>query len=147
MRRFLAVSTILALALVGCGGPTIAGEYDMSGGKMPAGGSAKMTFADSKVNVAIAIPLPTGGNPIKMDMSGTYTVNGDKLDMDITTAKLDESSVPAALKPMIAANKGQMDAMKFKTTGTFKIEGDVVTYTAKDDKGADASMTLTKVKK
>ena len=147
MRRILAASSLFALALVGCGGPSLSGDYDISGGKMPSGAKSTANFSGSNVVINMELPLPTGGAPIKMDMSGTYTLSGEKLEINITTAKLDESSIPAALKPMIDANKGQMEGLKSKLTGTVKFEGDVATYTAKDEKGGDASMTFTKAKK
>ena len=147
MRRFLAASSLFAVALVGCGGPSLSGDYDISGGKMPAGAKSVANFSGSNVTIKLELPLPTGGTPLKMDMSGTYTLAGEKLDISITSAKLDESTVPAALKPMIEANKRQMDDLKTKMSGTVKFEGDVATYTAKDEKGGDASMTFTKVKK
>lgn len=147
MRRILGASSLFALALVGCGGPSLSGDYDISGGKMPSGAKSTANFSGSNVVIKMELPLPTGGAPIKMDMSGTYTLSGEKLEINITTAKLDESSIPAALKPMIDANKGQMEGLKSKLTGTVKFEGDVATYTAKDEKGGDASMTFTKAKK
>jgi len=147
MRRILAASSLFALALVGCGGPSLSGDYDISGGKMPSGAKSTANFSGSNVVIKMELPLPTGGAPIKMDLSGTYTLSGEKLEINITTAKLDESSIPAALKPMVDANKGQMEGLKSKLTGTIKFEGDVATYTAKDEKGGDASMTFTKAKK
>ncbi len=147
MRRILAASSLFALALVGCGGPSLSGDYTVDAGKMPQGMKAVANFSGSNVLIKMEMPIPMGDKPIKMEMSGTYTLSGENLVMDITSTKLDESSVPAALKPMLDANKGQMDQMKSKSTGTVKFEGDVVTYTAKDEKGADASMTMTKVKK
>jgi hypothetical protein len=147
MRRILAASSLFALVLVGCGGPSLSGDYEVSGGKMPNGAKSTANFSGSNIVIKMELPLPTGGAPLKMDMSGTYTLSGEKLDIDISSAKLDESSVPAALKPMIDANKGQMEGLKSKLTGTVKFEGDVATYTAKDEKGGDASMTFTKAKK
>ncbi len=146
MKRSLLAVSFSTLILAGCGGPSLAGDYDVSGGTLPAGQKAVATFSGSNVNVKLDLTLPGAGGALKMDLGGTYTLAGDKLDMSITTVKIDEASIPPQLKALIAANKGQADAMKFKTTGTIKFDGDTATYTAKDDKGQDASMTFTKVK-
>jgi hypothetical protein len=131
----------MSILLVGCSKPSLVGKWNVTGTKgLPPGSTLVMEFTDSKYSGDLTISQ-MGAN-IKIKSDGNYTFDGKKVVMTTTSSKIDESTVPAALKAMLPMIKQQMDAQNGKAIeGETKIEGDTVTITDKD-----SSQTLTRIK-
>ena len=146
MRRILAASSLFAFTLVGCGGPSMVGDWTVVSDKMPGGAAATANFTSS--GYTMNVEAGQGGMNIVIKMDGTYTLKGDQLTMTSGNVTIDDSKIPAAYRSLVAPVQKQLDEQKGKSnTGTIKIEGDVATFNGKDDKGGPITMTFTKVKK
>lgn len=146
MRRIVALSSLFALALVGCGGPSLVGDWNVTSDKMPGGAAATANFTGS--DYKMEVKAGQGGMNIVIKMDGTYTLKGDQLTMTSGKVTIDDSQIPAAYKSLVAPLQKQLDEQQGKSsTGTLKIEGDTATFTGKDDKGSPINMTFSKIKK
>lgn len=146
MRRILAASSLFALALVGCGGPSLSGDWTVTNDKLPPGATATANFTSNTFKMDIK--AGQGGVNVSITTDGNYTLKGEELSMTTVNSTFDDSQIPAAFKPMVEPAKKAMEEAKGKaTTGTVKIEGDTATFIGKDHKGEAVTMTFTKVKK
>lgn len=146
MRRILAASSLFAIALLGCGDPSLVGDWTVSSDKMPQGATANINFTSNAYKMDIK--AGQAGVNLAITMDGTYTLKGEEMTMTAGNVTIDDSQIPAAFKAMIEPAKKQLEEGKGKTTtGSVKIEGETATFTGKDDKGQPVTMTFTKVKK
>jgi hypothetical protein len=125
------------VCLIGCGGPSIDGKYNLAADGMPPGSSLVLEFKGG--NFTQVLDAENMGIKIHVDTTGTYTYDGKKLVMTEKEVKVDDSKLPAQLK---AAIKSQVEASKGKVqTSDVKIEGDKIMLTSEGK-----TATLTKVK-
>ena len=131
MKAF-AVAPLLVLGLVGCSkAPTPVGKWNGT----VKGQSLVIDFKEDKTFVAAPSAPPFPG--VKLQMSGTWAQDGEKLTQTIT--KIDLEGLPPQFKTMV---DGQMKGLLNKPqTGTVKFEGDTMTLTS-----PDGTQTLTRVK-
>jgi hypothetical protein len=131
---------LIPLASVGCGkkDPFI-GKWNVSGAKMPPGLTATMEFQEGN-KLKMGMNGNIAGMEIKVDGTGTYKVEGEKITTTVSEMKLDDSKLPAAFRAQAKAGLENSE-MKKPQTSTFKIEGETITLN-----GSDGTTTLTKVK-
>ena len=100
---------VLALALVGCSKKSVDGTWDISTSSksMPPGTKLQATFSDgSKMHMTMDMkqPLPTGGEAnIHADIDGSYTFQGDIMELHADSVKFSATGVPADKKAGIDA--------------------------------------------
>lgn len=145
MKRTLLAVSFSTLILAGCGGPSLAGDWTVSGGQIPPGASSKISFTGNTYKMNVDVNQQ--GVNLKLTSDGSYTLNGEELSMTTNNIAIDDSAVPAAFKAFLEPIKKQLETAKGKTqTGKIKIEGETATFEGKDDKGQPVSLTFTKVK-
>ena len=127
-----ALVILVAASLVGCAKPGIEGKWTTSNPPgLPAGTTASATSEFKGGALTSTMDVSVMGMSMKISGKGTYTLEGDKLTTTMTEAKLDESSLPAAAKPMAPQiQKGIDTGVNKPNAGTIKIDGDTMTFTA-----------------
>ena len=110
----------------------------MSGGSMPAVAKSVVEFKGDGTFV-MNVEISQMGIVAKIDSSGTYKMEGEKLTTTISKFNVDDSQIPAAFRQVAKSQIEQ--SMNKPNEGTFKLEGDTGTWTT-----ANGSMTLTKAK-
>ncbi len=112
----------------------------MTGGTLPPGSKFVTEFMDKTYK--ISVETEQMGTKIKFDVMGDYTFDGKKIKMVSKSVTLDESTLPAALKPQAAMVKSALEKNVLTTQeGDAKLEGDVLTMM---DKGKPATFTRMK---
>lgn len=95
----IAVVATLGVSLVGCAKPSPVGKW--SGTVAGMTGSTIEFTADNKVKQTATSPMGS------VDAEGTYTVNGEKLDIAITSVKAGGRDIMAMLPAQMKANLNQ----------------------------------------
>lgn len=95
----IAVVATLGVSLVGCAKPSPVGKWTGNVGGMT--GSTIEFTADNKVKQTASSPLGA------VDAEGTYKINGDKLDIAITSVKAGGRDVMAMLPAQAKSNLNQ----------------------------------------
>ena len=140
MRKFFALSITL-ISLVGCGGsPSLVGKWNMTGGTLPPGSKFVTEFKDKTYTISVEVEQL--GSKIKFDVDGDYTYDGKRLKMVSKAVRLDESTLPAIVKPQASKLKEQIEKNVLTTQeGEATLTGDVLTMM---DKGKPATFTRMK---
>ena len=137
MRKF-AWLIVCPMLLVACSKNPLVGKWNMSGGSMPAVAKSVVEFKGDGTFV-MNVEISQMGIVAKIDSSGTYKMEGEKLTTTISKFNVDDSQIPAAFRQVAKSQIEQ--SMNKPNEGTFKLEGDTGTWTT-----ANGSMTLTKAK-
>ncbi len=137
MRKF-AWLIVCPMLLVACSKNPLVGKWNMSGGSMPAAAKSVVEFKGDGTFV-MNVEISQMGIVAKIDSSGTYKMEGEKLTTTISKFNVDDSQIPAAFRQVAKSQIEQ--SMNKPNEGTFKLEGDTGTWTT-----ANGSMTLTKAK-
>ena len=95
----IAVVATLGVSLVGCAKPSPVGKW--SGTVAGMTGSTIEFTADNKVKQTAASPMGS------VDAEGTYKVNGEKLDITITSVKAGGKDIMAMLPANVKSNLNQ----------------------------------------
>jgi hypothetical protein len=95
----IAIVATLGVSLVGCAKPSPVGKWTGTVSGM-AGSTIEFT-ADNKVKQSAKSPMGS------VDAEGTYTVNGEKIDIAITSVKAGGRDVMALLPAQAKANLNQ----------------------------------------
>ena len=140
--RITCILPLVLVCLVGCGGPSLVGKWNVAGDtKMPPGAKLMLDFKSDKFTQTT--DFDQMGVKIHVDTTGTYTFDGKKLKMTVTDIKLDDSNIPAQYKELAKSQfEAQAGAARGKTEEIdVKLEGDTATFTQKT-----GTSTLTRVK-
>lgn len=128
--RIFRMLPLALVCLVGCGGPPLAGKWNMSAAGSPPGSKLVTEFMADTFKVDVE--FEQGGMKMKFDFSGDYTYDGKKLKMVGKTVHIDESSLPAAVKGQLPMIKSSLEKTVLTTQeGDAKLEGDTLTFTEK----------------
>jgi hypothetical protein len=105
----------------------------MTGGDLPPASKLVTDFTDKTFK--LSVETEQFSTKIRFDVTGDYTFDGKRIKMISKSVNLDESSLPAAVKPQAAMVKSALEK-KILTTeeGDAKLEGDVLTVMAKTGK-------------
>jgi hypothetical protein len=95
----IAVVATLGVSLVGCAKPSPVGKWTGTVSGMT--GSTIEFTADNKVKQTATSPMGA------VDAEGTYKLNGDKLDISITTVKMGGKDMMAMLPAQVKSNLNQ----------------------------------------
>jgi hypothetical protein len=95
----IAVVATLGVSLVGCAKPSPVGKW--TGTVSGMAGSTIEFSADNKVKQTVTSPMGA------VDAEGTYKVNGEKLDIAITSVKLGGKEMISSLPAQMKANLNQ----------------------------------------
>jgi len=95
----IAVVATLGVSLVGCGKPSPVGKW--SGTVAGMTGSTIEFTADNKVKQTATSPMGS------VEAEGTYTVNGEKLDIKIASVKAGGKDIMAMLPANVKSNLNQ----------------------------------------
>lgn len=95
----IAVVATLGVSLVGCAKPSPVGKWTGTVSGMT--GSTIEFTADNKVKQTATSPMGA------VDAEGTYTLNGDKLDIAITSVKMGGKDMMAMLPAQVKSNLNQ----------------------------------------
>ena len=139
--RIFRILPLALVCLVGCGGPSLVGKWNVSADKMPPG--AKLTMEFTSTGFTQSTDIVQMGTNIHVDTTGTYTFDGKKLKMTTTEMKMDDSKIPAQYKELAkSAFSAQAAQAKGKTEEIdVKLDGDTATFTQPTGKA-----TLTRIK-
>ena len=137
MRKF-AWLIVCPMLLVACSKNSLVGKWNMSGGSMPAAAKSVVEFKSDGTFV-MNVEISQMGIVAKIDSSGTYKMEGEKLTTTISKFNVDDSQIPAAFRQVAKSQIEQ--SMNKPNEGTFKLEGETGTWST-----ANGSMTLTKAK-
>ena len=111
----------------------------MSDGSMPAGAKFVVEFKGDGTFV-MNCEISQMGIVAKIDSSGTYKMEGEKLSTTISKFIIDDSQISAAYRQVAKSQLEQM--MNKPIEGTFKLEGETGTWTTANG----SIITLTKAK-
>lgn len=135
--RILSIVPFALVCLIGCGGPSLSGKYEMTADGMPPGTKITIEFNGGTFNQVVDADV--AGMKMHSDTVGTYTYDGKKLVQTVKEVKIDDSKLPEQVKTGI---KAQVEAAKGKSTEfEVKIEGEGMTLT-----NSGKSAKLTKIK-
>ncbi len=95
----IAVVATLGVSLVGCAKPSPVGKWTGTVSGMT--GSTIEFTADNKVKQTATSPMGA------VDAEGTYKLNGDKLDISITSVKMGGKDMMAMLPAQVKSNLNQ----------------------------------------
>ena len=95
----IAVVATLSVSLVGCAKPSPVGKWTGTVSGMT--GSTIEFTADNKVKQTATSPMGA------VDAEGTYKVNGEKLDISITSVKMGGKDMMAMLPAQVKSNLNQ----------------------------------------
>jgi len=95
----IAVMATLGVSLVGCAKPSPVGKWTGTISGMT--GSTIEFTADNKVKQTATSPMGA------VDAEGTYKLNGDKLDISITSVKMGGKDMMAMLPAQVKSNLNQ----------------------------------------
>ena len=137
MRKF-AWLIVCPMLLVACSKNPVVGKWNMSGGSMPPSAKSVVEFKGDGTFV-MNVEISQMGIVAKIDSSGTYKMEGEKLTTTISKFNVDDSQIPAAFRQVAKSQIEQ--SMNKPNEGTFKLEGETGTWST-----ANGSMTLTKAK-
>ena len=107
---------------------------------MPPGSKFVTEFKDKTYTISVEVEQL--GSKIKFDVDGDYTYDGKRLKMVSKAVRLDESTLPAIVKPQASKLKEQIEKNVLTTQeGEATLVGDVLTMM---DKGKLATFTRMK---
>jgi hypothetical protein len=125
MRKF-AWLIVCPMLLVACSKNPLVGKWNMSGGSMQAGAKSVVEFKGDGTFV-MNVEISQMGIVAKIDSSGTYKMEGEKLTTTISKFNVDDSQIPAEFRQVA---KSQIEHLMNKPIeGTLKLVGETGTVT------------------
>ena len=138
--RILGLFIAVIVCLVGCGSPSLAGKWNMTGAIVPLGSSCIVEFMASTFTTRAVIDQD--GTKIRFEFSGDYTYDGKKLKLTGKSINVDELSFPPEAKSLIEPFKASLKESIVSTQeGDAKLDGDVLVFTVNGK-----TTTFTKIK-